>query len=154
MRASQSGFGVLQILMSVVGVIVVASVAAPKYEAFVIESKITEAFTLAGDAKTKLMEFYITKNRFPETEEEASSIQVDTFTPPEFVKNLVVNPNSKEHEIVIQVYFKPGAISELVGDTDFVYVAGNKSTVGGALVQWTCGSIGIDSEYLPERCQE
>jgi len=154
MRASQLGFGAIQIIMSIVAMIVVASVAAPKYEAFVIKSKITEAFTMAGDAKTKLMEFYITQNRFPETEEEAASIQVETFTPPEFVQRLAVNPNSKEHEIVIEVYFKPGVISELVGATDFVYVAGNKSEVGGSLVQWSCGSIGIDSEYLPERCNK
>jgi hypothetical protein len=33
-----------------------------------------------------------------------------------------------------------------------VYIAGNKSSVPGSLIEWTCGGIGIHFKLLPAQC--
>ncbi len=129
------------------------SYAAPKYEEFVVRSKMSEAFSLIGDTKTKLTEFYIMNSRFPRTSTEAESIQTDTFTPPEFVREIKLNLEHEEHQVAIEVYFKEGAIPGAVFDGHFVYVAGNPSSVAGSMVEWSCGAEGIEPQFLPSRCQ-
>lgn len=154
MKNLQKGFGALQVVVVLACVVAIATVAVPKYQAFVIKSKMTEAFSIAGDAKAKLAEFYMSKSRFPRTESEAASITTETVTPPKYVRELVINHEDEDNEIVIEVYFKDGAISEEVGADDFVYIAGNRSSVPGALLEWNCGANGIDASYLLDQCGE
>jgi hypothetical protein len=124
----------------------------PKYDAYVNKSKMTEAFNLANGAKTKLTEFYTAKNRFPNSDKEAASIQTTTTTPPEYVREVVVNHEEEMSEVMVQVYFKDGALSDDVTSDDFVYIAGNKSSVPGAMLEWSCGAVGIDTSLLPTSC--
>ena len=152
MKHRQKGFGAFQILATLACVAAVVTVAVPKYDAYVNKSKMTEAFNLASGTKTKLTEFYMAKNRFPNSDQEAASIQTSTTTPPEYVREVVINHEDEMSEIVVQVYFKEGALSDDVTSDDFVYVAGNKSNVPGAMVEWTCGAVGIDSSLLPTSC--
>ena len=90
----------------------------------------------------------------PRTSAEAESIQTDTFTPPEFVREIKLNVEHEEYQVAIEVYFKEGAIPGAVYDGHFVYVAGNPSSVAGSMVEWTCGAEGIEPQFLPSRCQQ
>ena len=96
----QKGFGGMQLLM--VGAIIgVASlVAVPKYNAFVDQAKLTEAFTFAGESKRKLSEFYMTNNRFPKTSVEARPMVTESLSPPKFVDSVVVWPNHMEPDSI------------------------------------------------------
>ena len=152
MKNRQKGFSAIQMLGAVASVAAVATVGVPKYEAYLVETRMTEAFSLASDAKTKLTEFYITANRFPKNEKEASAISTDSFSPPEYVREIRVNPESELGEVAIEIYFKEDALAEGVGTEDYVYIAGTSSNVPGSLVEWTCGAQGIDESYLPTRC--
>ena len=154
MNLRQKGFGAIQVLAAISSVALVTAVAVPKYEAFVVQSKMSEALTLANDAKTKLTEYYIMNGRFPRNEREAEAINTETFSPPEFVSKVVVNTEHDAHDIVVEVYFKRDALpGEYVAESH-LFLAGNPSSNGNAMVDWSCGGEGIELKFLPSRCSK
>ena len=152
MKFRENGFGGLQIILGIVVVAVLASFAVPQYNNYVDKAKLAEAYTLAGDTKKKLVEFYMTYNRFPKTDGEASVVKTETFAPPEFVRDIVVNYKDSANDIVIEVYLKDGVVENLTGEPQYIYMAGNSSRAGGAYVDWTCGAQGINPDLLQPTC--
>ena len=75
-----------------------------------------------------------------------------TLSPPEAVRDMIVEPGDKDH-VVVKVFLKEGIVENTTGEEQFIYIAGNKSTVYGATVEWSCGASGVDAELLPEHCQ-
>jgi type IV pilus assembly protein PilA len=149
----QAGLGAVQVLLGLTLIVGISAVAVPKYESFVAKSKVTEGFNLAQDSKAKLSEFYIAKNRFPRTDSEASSISTQSLTPPEFVREIVVDYEDIANDVMIKIFFKDGVLPEPSSSEDYVYLAGNAST-NGALIDWSCGAFGIDLGLLPTQCVE
>lgn len=154
MRNRQQGFGALQILLAIVGVVAVTAVAVPKYQDFVVRSKMSEAFSIVADTKSKLTEYYIMKNRFPQSKAELASIQTDMFSAPGFVDKVELKGKNEEHDVIIQVYFQPEVIPGDGLNDQYLYVAGNSVRSAGAMVKWSCGLQGIDVKYMPSRCAD
>lgn len=153
MRYQQRGFAIVQGIMAVAVIGGAAAFAIPAYDDFLIRSKITEAFTLAGDTKNRLTEFYSTTARFPDPEKphEQDMIKTEAYTPPEFVHDIQVAYGHPEYDAVIQIFFKDGSIPGAIFQDDFVYFGGKIAPDG--VIEWTCGADGIVDEFLPERCQ-
>lgn len=148
----QCGLGAVQVLLGLTMVVGASFVAVPKYESFVAKSKIQEGFTLATDSRAKLSEFYITKGRFPRSESERGSIVTQSLTPPEFVREILIDFEDPKHGAVIKIFFKDGVLTSDIGPEDYVYIAGNESSVPGALMEWECGGRGIHYNLLPSQC--
>ena len=153
MNTKQAGFGGLQLLAVVAAMAMVTLVAVPRYNAYISKAKLTEAFNLAGVSKKKLTEYYMVNGRFPDTAEEAEAMRTDTFSPPEFVREIVVKHEDDDHEVVVQVFLKEGVVENVTGVDQYIYVAGDKSGMPGTMVEWSCGAMGVDRELLPRECQ-
>jgi Tfp pilus assembly protein PilE len=154
MKRKQFGISTVQIVVGVSIAIALFFIAMPKYQTFFAKAKLAEAFSLADDTKKKLAEFYAINDRFPRTDVEAESVQTETFSPPEFVREIVVNHRHDTHDVVIEVYMKDDVVPNPSDPNPHVYMAGNRSTVAGALVEWQCGAVGIASDLLPENCRD
>lgn len=149
----QKGLGAVQLLLSIVGVVAVGAVAAPKYQDFTVRSKMSEAFAIVGDTKSKLTEFYIMKNRFPRSERELDAMKTDMFSAPEFVDKVEVKGQTGDNEVMIQVYFQQGVIPGDGFNDQYLYIAGNSGGDRGSMVEWSCGLQGIEDKYMPTRCK-
>jgi type IV pilus assembly protein PilA len=150
----QHGLGVIQVLLGIVAVAAVTAIAVPKYQELVIRSRMSEALTLASDPKSKLSEFYIMNNRFPRSERETGTMKLATLSKPKFVDDITVNYRDKNNEVVVEVYFLENSIPGATAGEHFLYLAGNTSDDSTAMVEWTCGAVGIEQKYLPSGCQE
>ena len=153
MNAEQRGFGGLQVVVAIAAMAVLSMVAVPKYQASMDKAKLTEAFNLAGASKRKLTEFYMVNGRFPNSEGEAMAMITETFSPPEYVREMVVEHQDENHEVVIKVFMKPGLLDNPDGGEQYVYVAGNESDTPGAKVDWSCGGAGLSADLLPDDCR-
>jgi len=147
------GFGGMQVLIAVAVVAAVSWIAVPKYSAFVTKSKITEALNLAGESKRKLSQFYMVNNRFPRTAAEAQVTVTTSLSPPKFVRNMVVEPGFRNHDVAIRVYLKDGVVDNDTGEEQYVYITGDTVTGAGSEVRWGCGASGIGVEFLPDNCK-
>ncbi|MBT8059126.1 MAG: pilin [Gammaproteobacteria bacterium] len=153
MNSRQSGFGGLQVLISIAAVAVLSVIAVPKYNAFIDKAKMTEAFNLAGESRRKLSEYYMVNARFPKTAAEAEPMRTVTLSPPDFVEGMVVEPASEEHDVVVKVYLKKDVFENVSGGEQYIYVAGDLTRGGASALAWSCGGSGVKAELLPEDCQ-
>jgi type IV pilus assembly protein PilA len=152
MNRTHQGTGVVQVLLAAVGIVALAAVAVPKYQDFLVRSKMSEAFAIVSDTRNKLTEFYIAKNRFPNNTSEITSIKTDMLSAPEFVNKVEVKGKTTDHEVVIQVYFQPEVFPGDGFNDQVLYVAGNTGEGAGAMLQWSCGLRGIEDKYIPSHC--
>lgn len=153
MKIKQFGFGVIQIVAVVAVMGIVAMVAVPKYNAYVDKAKLTEAFSLAGDSRKKVNEYYVLSGHFPRTDIEANALLPDTLTLPEYVEKIVINHNGGKHAVVVEAYMKDGVITNELGGDQYVFMAADESAQRGARIQWSCGAVGINPDLLPENCR-
>ena len=66
MKRSQQGFTLIELMIVVAIVGILAAVAIPAYQDYVVRSKVSECAAALGACKTSVSEFYATKgNRFP-----------------------------------------------------------------------------------------
>jgi len=64
-KQSQSGFTLIE-MMIVVGIIgILACLAIPSYQNYIIRSQVTEGLSLAGDWRVAIAEFYASNNSWP-----------------------------------------------------------------------------------------
>lgn len=153
MKAMQGGFAGLQVVVAIAAMAVLSMVAVPKYQASLDKAKLTEAFNLAGASKHKLTEFYMVNGRFPNSTGEAQAMETETFSPPEYVREMVVVHDDERHEVLIKVYMKPGLLDNPGGGEQYVFVAGNRAAPGSAMVEWSCGGAGVNVDLLPDDCR-
>lgn len=153
MKFHQKGFGGIQAILAMGVIVGISMVAIPPYNSFMMKAKITEAMTMAGESKRKVSEFYSLNGRLPESVSEAQTIETSTVSPPEYVRNMVVDTNDENHAVVIKVYLKEGVIANPTGQDQFIFIAADHSGRSGDYVVWSCGANGLDSELIPEGCQ-
>ena len=104
MKARQFGIGGLQVLVAVAAISVISVVAVPKYKSFLAKAKMTEAFNLAGVSKSKLNEYYMVNGIFPTDFAEANSMRTETISPPEHIKEMIVEPVQNGQGITVKVF--------------------------------------------------
>ena len=137
--AKQKGFSAVHALLAIVGVVALTAVAVPKYQDFLVRSKMSEAFAIVTDTKNKLTEFYIMKNRFPRTDKELENMETNMFSPPEFVESMVVEHDDQNHDVVVKVYLKDDVVDNIGGvvfahPDVLCFVGGDNYSAG-----WSCG---------------
>lgn len=152
MKYKNRGFGGLQFVLVFAIIGAMATFAIPQYKSYVSKAKLTEAFKLAGESKRKLSEFYMLNGRFPQTESESQMMITTTVAPPEFVEEMVVDPNDERGDITIRVYLREGVVENETGEEQFVYIAGHSTPGDGYQITWSCGASGLGDDLLPEDC--
>lgn len=116
------------------------------------QTKINEAFHMAGESKTRLTEFYFLSARFPATQLETESVTTDIYAVPEFVSGIVIEQDT-DFDVMVKVFLKDAGDSKLPGTQPFVYMAANRADEAGRDLEWTCGAHGIESDLLPQSCR-
>lgn len=152
MNQPQRGFSGLQIVIGFAVIGIASMFAVPQYKAYVAKAKMTEAFRIAGESRRKLTEFHMVNGRFPRSVSEADSLRTTTSSPPEFVRDMVVEPHSSDHDVMVKVFLKDGVVDNPSGMEQFIYIAGDGTPGDQYAVTWSCGASGVDGDLLPENC--
>ena len=153
MKIRQFGFGGLQIVLSIAVIGMMATIAVPQYQGFMSKAKLTEAFRLAGESRKKVSEFFMVSGRFPQSEGELSAVKTGTLTPPEHVREMVIERNASQGDLLIKVFLKQGVVENPAGGEQYIYVAGNQPNGGSYALEWSCGGSGVPVDLLPDDCQ-
>jgi type IV pilus assembly protein PilA len=135
MKRLQQGFTLIELMIVVAIVGILAAIALPAYQDYVIRSKMSEGVAAAAACKTSISEYVSTKNNWPTTADMAGCSTLAT----QYVAGLTVADNGIITVTTTATGSKPA---------DCVLVL----TAAGAvpdITGWTGTHSGCDAKYVP-----
>ncbi|RLQ23744.1 prepilin-type N-terminal cleavage/methylation domain-containing protein [Seongchinamella sediminis] len=157
-KTAQKGFTLIELMIVIAIVGILAAIALPAYQDYIVRSKMSEPAAALAEAKTSVAEFYATNNYMPE---DASRAGIITNPDKPFVTSLGYSSTVQAGLPFITAVITDGVIP---GGTFPQGFSLSGVTGAGNTLKWVCkgsiagvysgGAVGtIESKYLPSNCR-
>lgn len=145
MKKIQQGFTLIELMIVVAIIAILAAIAIPAYQDYVIRSQVSEGMSLADGSKTAISEFYSNYGRFPKANVSAGLASAGSISG-KYVTQVDAGKGANGGQI--QVTFGNQANSKIAGK---LLVLSAITHTGSTA--WTCGNSTVDNKYLPSSCR-
>ncbi len=156
MKKIQQGFTLIELMIVVAIIGILAAIAIPAYQDYIVRSKVTELINAAGVCKTSVAEYYQTKGDMPTSTAEAGCSTdgtANSIAPVVTAAGIVV---TAANTLATQL---TGAGSGL----DFGYAPSSNGALAAAgtpITEWVCSATATPAaattilpKYLPASCR-
>ena len=140
----QSGFTLIELMIVVAIIAILAAIALPAYQDYLIRSQVSEGSTLASGAKTAVAEYYSNRGAFPSTNASAGLASSASIAG-KYVSDVDVGATAGTIEAT---FSGADANAKISGDILIFSAITNAGSI-----EWTCKSTTIDPKYLPTSCR-
>jgi len=147
MKNMQKGFTLIELMIVVAIIAILAAIAIPAYQNYLIRTQVSEGAVLTDGAKTAVSEFYSQIGRFP-TNNTSAGLATAASINGKYVSQVSVTTTGK----ITASYGGPGANAKISGD---VFVL--SPTPSGGSIVWSClqsGGTTVPTQYLPTSCRQ
>jgi type IV pilus assembly protein PilA len=140
-HAIQRGFTLIELMIVVAIIAILAAIAIPAYQNYLIRTQVSEGMSLAAGAKAAVWDFVSNTGRFPTNNESAG----------------LASASSIAGKYVATVDVAGGTITATFGGQANTAIKANALilspwTQGGSII-WTCTPSTVSPKYLPSSCR-
>ena len=159
-KKAQQGFTLIELMIVIAIIGILAAIAIPAYQDYVIRSQVSEGLTMASAAKASVSEFYANRGAWP-ADNDAAGLGSSSTIQGKYVSSISVADGG------ITVTYGNDVNSKIDGETiglspgasangDVIWSCGNATDPSG----WdtdigTAGttSAGLENKYMPSSCR-
>ncbi len=148
MKTMQKGFTLIELMIVVAIIAILAAIAIPAYQNYIIRTQVTEGLTLAGSAKSAMEEYYSNHGTWPTSNASAGLANAASITG-KYVTSVDVGAKTANK---ITVTYGGQANTAITGKLLVLSPIAN----GGA-ISWSCGTTAgtnVSPVYLSETCRQ
>ena len=157
MNAVQKGFTLIELMIVVAIVGILAAIALPAYQDYMVRAKMTEPLAKLDELKTSIAEFVASNNKTPADGVEAGLGAVGINGVSNKVANYYkgVGYDEVTAGLTVQVGAQLNPIAQVTLDSGWIVMTGTIDSPNNTSVLWTCGTdiSGTATKYLPSNCR-
>ena len=161
LKSIQKGFTLIELMIVVAIIGILAAIAIPAYQDYLIRSQVSEGLTMAAAAKAGVSEFYANKGAWPSSNTAAGMGAASTIQG-KYVQSIDVTDGG-----ITITYGNEANVSKLASETvgltpgasangDVIWKCGKAPVPSGLGLghrQWHVGFDDIAGKYLPSSCR-
>lgn len=147
MKSMQKGFTLIELMIVVAIIAILAAIAIPAYQDYLVRTQVSEGAVLTDGAKTAISEYYSNLGVFP-----AAAASAGLPTTAASISGKYVDQVTLPARGVIQARFG-GQSSQKISGAFFALSAIDK----GGSIAWSCTNATyttVDKKYLPTSCRQ
>ena len=142
MKAMQKGFTLIELMIVVAIIAILAAIAIPAYQDYVVRAQVSEGTSLADGVKTAIAEFYNNFGTFP-TNNTSAGLAVGASIKGNYVTSVI-----SSFGLVTILYQQPKTNTAISGKTLLLSAINNAGST-----QWTCKVGTMASKYVSSACR-
>ena len=149
MKSMQKGFTLIELMIVVAIIAILAAIAIPAYQDYLIRTQVSEGAVLTDGAKTAVAEYYSNHGTFPPSQVSAGLAPSGSITG-SYVSDVAVTAGTG----VITATFSKTAPQKANAAIDTAQLVLSPTTTAGT-IKWACksGTPAILPKYLPSACR-
>jgi type IV pilus assembly protein PilA len=154
MKTMQKGFTLIELMIVVAIIAILAAIAIPAYQNYLIRSQVTEGVTLMDGAKVAQQEFYANHGRFTAIPASAGLAPATSIVG-KYVASVDITKSADAKAIILST-FNDTTANKAIQKTAVALTGIVPS--GSEIVTWTCDPNGtdgttVDQKFLPSGCR-